>query len=79
MNKYASEILGFAYKQYQNSDFAHCSVQLSGSANDIAAYHNAMKNLLADGYIENLTSSGLTFTFNISAIGIEYMSADRKL
>ena len=79
MNKYASEILKFAYEQYQKNHSTHCSMQLSGSANDLVALRNAIRNLSTDGYIENVSNSGLFITFDIGALGIEYMSANGKL
>ena len=79
MNKYTTEILKSAYEQYQKTHSPHCSIQFSGSANDLVAYHNAVRNLSADGYIENLVNSGLSVTFDISAIRIEYMRVNGKL
>lgn len=79
MNKYAAEILKVAYYQYQQAHSVHCSIQLSGNANDLVAYRNAVRNLFTDGYIDNLVNNGLSISFDLSAIGIEYMGTDRKL
>lgn len=79
MNSYALNLLDAAYKQYQKHDSTHCFVQLTGNANDIVAYRNALKNLSEDGYIENLLFSSLLAEFDISAVGIEYMCSHGKL
>ena len=79
MNNYALHLLDVACKQYQKHDSSHCSVQLTGNANDIVAYRNALKNLFEDGYIENLLFSSLLAEFDISTAGIEYMRLHGKL
>ena len=78
MNKYALNILKFAYSQYQNSNSDSCSVQLSGNADDIVALRNALRNLESDGYIGNVFYDGLLITFDLSAIGVEYMRGNGK-
>lgn len=79
MNNYALNLLNTAYKRYQKHNTLHNSVQLTGNANDIVAYRNALKNLSEDGYIEGLQVSSLLAEFDISAVGIEYMRLHGKL
>ena len=78
MNKYALDILKHAYSEYQKNPLNPCSVVFSGSADDIVALRNALKNLEDSNYVEILSFNGLTATFNISTLGVEYMSSDGK-
>lgn len=79
MNEYALEILQFAYEQYQQNQSVTCSMQTLGNANDMVGIRNALRVLVSDGYIENLSGDGLCVSFDISALGIEYMRSYRKL
>lgn len=79
MNKYALDILVYAFKQYRNDGNIHCSFTVTGTADKLVAYRNAMRNLESDGYIEAPALNGLSFSFDISALGIEYMSSHGKL
>lgn len=79
MNKYALDILAYAFKQYRDNGDIHCSFTVAGTADELVAYHNAIRNLESDGYIEASALNGLSFSFDISAFGIEYMSSHREL
>ena len=79
MNKYALDILNYSFDRYQKSGDIHCSFTVAGTADELVAYRNAARNLESDGYIENCTVNGLVFSFDIGALGIEYMSSYREL
>lgn len=78
MNKYALDILNYAFNRYQKSGDIHCSFTVVGTADDLVAYRNAARNLESNGYIENCTVNGLVFSFDINTLGIEYMSSYRE-
>lgn len=78
MNKYSQKILETAYSQYLKSGSIHHSALFTGSANDMVAIRNAIRNLQDDGLIENVAFSGLEASFDLSAIGIEYMCSHRE-
>lgn len=79
MNKYCLSILKYAYSKYQESGSVHYSVVLSGNADDIVGLRNAIRNLEEEKYIENVSQNGLDVSFDLSAIGIEYMRSYGKL
>lgn len=79
MNKYCLNILKYAYSKYQESGSVHYSVVLSGNADDIVGLRNAIRNLEEGKYIENVSQNGLDVSFDLSAIGIEYMRSYGKL
>lgn len=79
MNKYCLSILKYAYSKYQESGSVHCSVVLSGNADDIVGLRNAIRNLEEGKHIENASQNGLDVSFDLSAIGIEYMRSYGKL
>lgn len=79
MNKYCLSILKYAYSKYQESGSIHYSVVLSGNADDIVGLRNAIRNLEEEKYIENVSQNGLDVSFDLSAIGIEYMRSYGKL
>ena len=79
VNKYCLSILKYAYSKYQESGSVHYSVVLSGNADDIVGLRNAIRNLEEGKYIENVSQNGLDVSFDLSAIGIEYMRSYGKL
>ena len=79
MNKYCSNILKYAYSKYLKSGSTHCSMTLAGSADDIVGLRNAVRNLAEEKHIENLSQDGLSISFDLSEIGVEYMRSHGEL